>query len=355
MKSIRIYLLGFIMSVAASAQTQPASDNYFPSITEISELQTVASNLIFDNPADLSQLTHGALISDVGFRSYARRTYSLGSSKSLSIEVVSLMDMKAAYSLLTLSGGSIVQPGAPGDEYSFNANGIQFAQRNQWVVIQGRGVSADLIKRAANAVSNRIGPLQPKRPELISHFPKTDYNASTLKYFPGFKPFETYSKRLPEWIHSCGQDMEIAQANYTVNSATGALSLLSFPTSQMAEVCYAKLAKINAGKFYIKTAGPLVAILEGSMEPVSAGKLLDSIKYEYDVQWIYEKKESKSSNLFGIPVSVVGKLVKKSLFFVIVIAVISIGAGFMFALFRFRLRSRLSISKLEDDITHLRM
>jgi hypothetical protein len=347
-----ISIVIFFTSVAA-AQAKLSSDNYFPSANEVGEFEIISSDLSIDDPSRLSQLANGTLISDVGFRKYARRTYSLA-SRSLSIEVIELMDMKAAYSLLTLLGNSNIQHAPPGDEHSLIADGVQFAQRNFYISIRGRGVSEELVKRIASSVSSRIGPLQTKRPELISHFPKAGYDASTLKYFPGFKAFETYAKDLPAWIKSCGQDMEIAQAKYSVNNQTGELSILSFPTNQMAEACYSKLAN-HTGTFHIKTTGPLVSVLEGPIDQGSAARLLDSIRYQYSVQWVYEKKEAKPANIFGLPIDIVGKLVTKSLFLVVVIALLSIGAGLMVAVFRFRVRSRMSKNAADNEITHLRM
>jgi hypothetical protein len=353
MIKLKLFFLILLASIA-TAQTKPPSDNYFPSTTEVSELGNISTDLSIDDSSHLPQLTNGTLISDVGFRKYNRRTYSLGATGTISIEVIELMDMKAAYSLLSLFGNSSIQPGPPGDGHTLNADNVQFAQRNFYIAIRGRGVSGDLINRTAGSVSRRIGPLQPKRPELISHFPKTGYDASTLKYFPGFKPFQTYVNALPAWIKSCGQDMEIAQAKYSANNQSGALYILSFPTNQMAEACYSTLAG-HVDKFHIKMTGPLVSVLEGPIDPDSTAKLLDSIQYKYSVQWVYEKKESKPVNIFGIPTSVVGKLVKNSLFFVVVLALLSIGAGLMFAVLRFRVRNRMSKNATDDEITHLRM
>ncbi len=356
MKSIiAIPLLLLVSLTHTSAQADPSADRYFPSPSEFKELHNISSETIFDDPERLSKLPNGKIISDVGFHHYAQRTYSLEGSKFLSIEVITLMDLKAAYSLLTLLRSSNIQSGAPGDEYSLDADGLQFAQRNQWINIRGRDVSKEFIKQVANSVSRRLGPLQKKIPALISHFPKSGYDASSLKYFPGFKSFESYAKKLPAWIQSCGQDMEIAQAKYSVGNQTGVLSLLSFPTSQIGEGCHSKLAASHAGKIQLKNSGPIVGVLEGPVDPDLSRKLLDSIQYRYSVQWIYEKKESKPTNLFGIPIRVVEKLVKKSFIFVGLTAVISIIAGLMFAFFRFRFRNRMSKSNLDDTVTHLRM
>jgi hypothetical protein len=88
--------------------------------------------------------------------------------------------------------------------------------------------------------------------------------------------------------------MEIAQADYSAGNETGRLSLLSFPTQELAEECHSKLASPaspdrNRG-IYVKTSGPLVGILESPMDAGSAKKILDAIQSNYSVNWIYENK-----------------------------------------------------------------
>jgi hypothetical protein len=356
MKSFLLLWLSIpFLLLSASALAESPEDRYFPSSSEFPEILSVASEQSFDDPAKLLRLTDGKIISAVGFKHYARRDYRLAESKSLSIEVITLLDLKAAYSLLTLSGNSNMQPGPPGDEYSFDVDGIQFAHRNQWVNIRSKGADKEFIRKVAEAVSRKLGSLQKKTPGLISHFPKSGFNEATLQYFPSFQSFEAY-KKVPAWIQICGQDMEIAQAKYSIGDKSGVLSLLSFPTSEIAEVCYSKLAAVNSHRIFHKRIGPLIAVFEGSVEPQLAGKLLEDIHYDYSIQWIYEKKESKASNLFGIPVNVLDKLIKKSFFLVALIVLLSIGGGIAFAVFRFRFRNRVSKSNRDDgDTTHLSM
>jgi hypothetical protein len=351
------FFLVFIFAVIpAAAQTRPA-DNYFPSDSEFKELHAVSPGKSFTDASKLSRIPNGKLISDVGFQKYAQRTYEYEKSQSLSIEVITLSDMQAAYSLMTLLGNSGIHSGPPGDEYSSDAKGICFAHGKYWAEIRGEAVPEDFMKRVAISVSNRMGQRQERRPALISHLPKPGFDASTVKYFPGFKSFESYTKKRPGWIRSCGRDMEIAQANYGVDSQAGALSLLYFPTNEMAQDCYSKLtatqepSENNAGKVHIKTVGPLVGILEGPFDAGSANKILSSIQYSYSVQWIYEKKE-KPSAIWGVPIAILGTVVK-SVFFVGILSVLSIAAGVAFAFARFNFRRRNKA--LDDDINHLKM
>ena len=350
-----LVLVFIVVLLTAAAQTQPAN-NYFPSESEFKELKAVSPDKSFAESSKLSRVPNGELIANVGFQKYAQRTYEFEKTKSLSIEVLTLSDMQAAYSLMTLLRNSSMHSGPPGDEYSFNDTGICFAQGKYWTEIRAEGVPEDFMKRVALSVSNRIGQRPEKRPSLISHLPKTGFDASTVRYFPGFKSFKSYTRRLPGWSRSCGSDMEIAQAKYEVDSQAGTLSLLYFPTNEIAQDCYSKLTATpesskDSGKVYLKTIGPLVGILEGPLDAGSANKILNSIQYSYSVQWIYEKK-AKPTAIWGVPLAILGTVVK-SVFFVGILTILSIAVGVAFAFARFNFRRRNKA--LDDDINHLKM
>jgi hypothetical protein len=362
MKYFATLLFIFISTLsAAPAQIDPSSNSYFPVKSDFNEFNAISDDVAFTEASHLSGVPTGKLVSDVGFRKYERRTYVLENSKSLVIEIFTLLDMKAAYSLLTLLRNSSIHVGPPGDEYASASDRIQFSQGDRWINIHGKGVPDEFLKRVALWVSERLGQPPKKRPALISHLPKTGLDDSTLRYFPGIKTLATYSKNLPVWMQACGDDMEIVEAKYTMGNNTGALWLMNFPTDQIAEDCSSKLGAIKssngADKEYVKSAGPLVGFLSGPFDEDSADKVMNSIQYNYSVQWIYDKNEKlpgKTRNIFGVPPGIL-KTVVKSIFFVVWLAFLSLAAGVVFAIVRFRTRRKMSKNALDNEITHLRM
>jgi hypothetical protein len=362
---MRFLLIFFSLLAAvanAAAQVELVSDNYFPADFEFQELKSVSSDESFADAARLLKVADGPLFSDVGFEKYARRIYSAGNSGSLSIEVVTLSDSRAAYSLLTLLRKADIQKGPPGDEFTATAGDLRFANGRRWVRIQGSKVPEDLLKRVATSVSNRIGPTRNKPPSLISHLPKPGLDGSSMRYFVGAKSFDAYSSASRAGPLRFTSDMEVAQARYSVNNKTGILSLASFPTSQVAEDYYSGMnaaasSQISSARTYAKEAGPLVAILEGNFDPAAADKILSSVKFSYSIRWIQEKP-NQPKTVWGIPAGILGTVVK-SLLFVVVLCGVSILAGAGFALFRFMLRGyamKNGIGQSErNDITRLRL
>ena len=357
-----IVCLCFILAAAslAVAQTELVSGNYFPAAQEFQDLQKIVSKETFEDPNRLSKVDGGRLFSEVGFEKYEKRVYLVANSGSLSVEIATLLDFRAAYSLLTLLRSGNIQDGPPGDAFTTTADGLCFAQGKRWVRIQGHDTPQDLPKRVAVSISNRIGPHQPKPPSLVSHLPKQGYDPSSLRYYPSTKAFEYYSDKVGGTPLRLSPDMEIAQAGYSVDNRTGTLSLLSFPTAEMAEEYYDGLGghtsaeKIGA-KTFAKRAGSIVGILQGPFDPASADKLLSSIKLSYSIQWVYEKGKKPNKVLWGVPVGILGTVVK-SLFFVVLLAGFSIIVGIVIAALRFaRAKKQTPDQQQRNEITRLRM
>jgi hypothetical protein len=361
MKFTIAFFLGLLVAFsAAKAQVELVSGNYFPAELEFQELQSISSETGFQDKAELSKIQDGRLVSDVGFDKYATRVYSAGDSGSLSIEILTLQDSRAAYSLLTLLGHTGIQEGLPGDFFTKLPDGLLFSHGRHWARIQGKRISEDLVRRVAISVSNRLGPKQSKPPSLVSHLPKTGFDASTLRYYPGTKAYKDYSGVFGGPRLRLSSDMEIAHARYSTNSVTGTLTLLSFPTAEIAEDYFAILSAPGTSdrtgnKTYLKRAGPIVGILDGSYDPGSAKKLLDSIQFSYSIRWVYEKNQPKT--VWGIPGGIL-RTVVRSFFLVAVLGVLSIIAGICIALFRVILRRRSNPSPEEQDnneMTRLKM
>jgi hypothetical protein len=355
------YIL-WIAASPATAQIELVSGDYFPAELEFAELQKVLSSERFEDPARLATIENGSLLSDVGFSRYAKRVYSVGNKGSLSVEIITLLDARAAFSLSTLLRSGDLQDGPPGYLFTSAPDGILFCQGRIWVRIQGHGTAEDLPKRIAISVSNRIGPVRPKPPSLVSHMPKQGYDRSTLRYYPGIKAYAAYSRNAGGiQLHFDDIDAEIAQARYTLDNRTGTLSLLSFPTQEVAEEYFAGLARKpdaqDGNRSYAKRAGPIVGILKGPFDAGTADKILRSIQYSYSIQWVYEKG-NKPKTVWGVPAGILGTVVK-SLFFVAILFGLSILIGICFAATRAILRRRAPKRPPDQpdptEITRLRM
>lgn len=361
MKLIPLLLILLATSLPATAQAEFADDSYFPADLEFSELHGVLSKIDFTDPERLTEIEHGQLISDVGFREYAQRDYAAGDSGSLSIEIVTLIDYRAAYSLLSLLRASEIITGTPGDAHASGPDSLMFCKQRNWVRIVGHGVPDALIQRVAASVSGRMGNSEGKLPSLISYLPESGLQADSIEYFPDAKAFADYHPSPLLGVNPELYEMEIAQAGYRTDNRSGALSLLKFPTAEMAEGYFSDFSSTalrsgDSGVFF-RMSGPLVSVLQGSFRTADAWKILDSIHYSYSVQWIRDNK-SQYKIVWGIPVPILNTTVL-SFFFSLILCVFSILVGGIIAGFRLLLRRFVPNNPLDDpertEITRLKL
>jgi hypothetical protein len=139
------------------------------------------------------------------------------------------------------------------------------------------------------------------------------------------------------------EEVEIAQARYSVENQTGVLSLVGFPTSQLAEEYFDHMfslaGSLAAGgpRIYLKKTGPLLGLLEGNFDPRIADSILGSIEFQYSIKWIFDKNSHSTGGLWGVPRGIMGTVVR-SIVLTGILCGISIVAGVSFAFFRIMLR-----------------
>ena len=350
-----------IAAIPSFAQIEFISENYFPANLEFEELQAVKSAIQFTDPEKLSSIKEGQLIASVGFESYEQRIYTVKDAGSLSIEVITLLDYRASYSLLTLRHNSEIENGPPGDAFAAWPGNILFCHGKRWVRISGKNVDDSLLYRVALSVSNRIGQPAKKIPSLISYLPTRGIEKDSLQYFPGSKSFITFAGPFIKQAIQANFEMEIARARYSFGIQSGILSLLKFPTPQIDENYYSEISLNSPSKdkteTYLRRSGPLVCVLQGSISTQNANDILRPIQYSYSVKWIYDEKK-KSSTLWGIPVVILQSTVW-SFFLVMVLCMTSILAGAGLAGIRLLLRHFFPKNPLDDpkrtEITRLKL
>lgn len=347
--------------LATDAQTVSVTDNAFRAAADLPGFQKVLSETSFDKQSRLDGVEDGHLFSDVGFEQYKHRLYSFGEFGNISVTIVTLMDFRAAYSVLTMKSPEGIQDGPPGDAFSADTQGVSFYHGRLWVRITSRRAPPDLMQRMALGVSRRLGPPGQKPPALVDRFPKAGYIASTLKYFPGLKSFESYSGPAAFKALHLNFDAEIAQAGYALDNQNATLTLLNFPTPEIGEVYFGEYSAnpsngTQKDRTYVKRAGPVVALLTGEVDPAAADRILGSVHHSYAIRWIFEK--SKKSITWGVPVRIL-HTVAKSILFVVLLALIAVFAGAGMAWWRYSKNRRGSKNGPDGieptDSTHLRL
>ncbi len=360
MRLFNLYILRAVIICLSAvwplcAQTQLVSTNPFPAEMEFKELETIQKERELKGSGELSGLEHGPILIEAGLQRYAERIYKIPGPASLAIEVMTLADPRGSYSLLSLFAKTSLAKGPPGDYFSAGADVLLLSAGNCFVRIRTTA-AGDLPRRVALSIANRIGRRELKLPSLVGQVPKENCDPVSIRFFMGPKALGSFGLPIAGAPLLIPADVEAAQALCTAQEQKGTLTLLRFPTIQLAEEYFDAGAVLNrdparSPSLYTRQTGTLVGILEGNFAPEAADKTLGSIQFSYSIKWIFDRSSGQNRTIWGVPVRILGTVVR-SLVFTALLCLMSIAAGILIAGGRMYVRKRWGRS---DDSKFIRL
>jgi hypothetical protein len=164
-------------------------------------------------------------------------------------------------------------------------------------------------------------------PPILSNLPKDSLDKQTTHYALGPMGYAGAGGVLPPELVGFDRGAEAVTANYSLRSNPATLTIIDYPTPQMAAAQESKIrAYIKAGSqaqpawpkplvdsdpasLEVRRSGPLVAIVSGDATPEESHKLLATVHFESDLTSIPQPMESDvaktSKLLLGIGALVV--------------------------------------------------
>jgi hypothetical protein len=164
-------------------------------------------------------------------------------------------------------------------------------------------------------------------PPVLASLPKPQLDGQTTHYALGPAGYAGAGGVLPPDLVGFDRGAEVVTANYSLRSGPATLTIIDYPTPQMAMAQEPKLsAYLKAGSqaqpawpkplrdsdvssLEVKRSGPLVAIVSGDAVPDESHKLLATVHFESDLTSIPQPTESEvaktSQLLLGIAALVI--------------------------------------------------
>jgi Family of unknown function (DUF6599) len=161
-------------------------------------------------------------------------------------------------------------------------------------------------------------------PPILANLPRASLDGQTTHYALGPAGYTGAGGVLPPSLVGFDKGAESVTANYSLVSGPATLTIIDYPTPQMAEAQMAAIrAYLKAGSnaqppwpkpltdsdlasLEVRHSGPLVAVVSGDAVPDDSHRLLESVHFEADLTAIPESVESDvektSKLLFGIAV-----------------------------------------------------
>jgi hypothetical protein len=148
-------------------------------------------------------------------------------------------------------------------------------------------------------------------PPILANLPQGSLDGQTTHYAIGPAGYAGGGGVLPPELVGFDRDAEAVTANYSLNSGPATLTIIDYPTPQMAEAQEPRIRDyLKAGSkaqppwpkplqdsdlasLEVRRSGPLVAIVSGDAIPDESHRLLEMVHYEVDLTAIPQPTESE--------------------------------------------------------------
>jgi len=265
------------------------------------------------NPAE-ADASNAAVLKEFGFTDLESASYSKGVRK-LTVRAARFQDATGAYGAYALYS----QPGMQTEEIGRHGESVGdrvlFMVTN--ILVEAKfdhvnAMSAAEMRELAGVLPEPPGSLaQP--PGLPHWLPEPSFIEHSVKYAVGPKSYEQISAPFPASTIDFSKSPEILTALYKSDEGDAKLTLISYPTPQIAgtqlraiEQNRSNLIAYGNGDFQIKRTGPLLAVVSGEVSPSEAKSLLASVNYEADVTYNEPTFLTKKDNIGNLIVAVFG-------------------------------------------------
>jgi hypothetical protein len=164
-------------------------------------------------------------------------------------------------------------------------------------------------------------------PPILSSLPKPSLDGQTAHYAEGPAGYAGSGGVLPPDLVGFDRGAEAVTANYTLRSGPATLTIIDYPTPQMAAAQETRIrAYIKAGSqavppwpkplvdsdlasLEVRRSGPLVALISGDAIPDESHKLLATVHFETDLTAIPQPMESEVAKTGKLLLGIAGLVI----------------------------------------------
>src|SRR5262249_14514807 len=257
--------------------------------------------------------TNGPVLKEYGFHDLESAIYTREGGRKLNIKAARFNDATGAYGAFTFYRSPDMFAETIGDMgVVSNGNRVLFFRGNILIEAAFDRVTAMSAAELRNLASDLPSP--PPNishvPDLPRYLPRQTLVANSAKYVIGPVAYEHLQPVIPASAVDFGRSAEVALGNYKTTDGTGTLTLIYYPTPQIAAAqlrAFEQFRPAGAGgpkSFEVKRTGPIVAIASGNISSGDAKDLLASVNYEAEVTYNEPTFLSKRDNIGNLIIGV---------------------------------------------------
>jgi hypothetical protein len=253
---------------------------------------------------ETADAANAAVLKEYGFQQFASAHYANGDNK-LNVRAIRFLDASGAFGAFTFYR----QPGSIAEQIGRSAawDGSHILFWNGATLVDATldhvtPMSAAELRELAKDLPQPPGSAN-VAPPLSGYLPRQDLATGLTHYSLGPQAYARTGGVLPvSLVDFASSSAEAVTANYSTRDGNGQVTLLMYPTPQLAAArlrdidAFLKagntqatwpqaLAESRLGSVFTRRSGPIVAVVSGSLPAATAHKLLNQINYQADIVW----------------------------------------------------------------------
>jgi hypothetical protein len=279
------------------------------------------------DPAQADSVNAAAL-HEYGFQDGLVATYKR-EGDTLALRALRFTDLSGAYGMYTFYRGTGWPKEQIGSGAASNRNRVLFWRGNTLVDATFSRISPESgseLRELSNQLPSPDGS-KALAPPILANLPQRSLDGQSTHYALGPQGYAGSGGVLPPDLVGFDRGAEVVTANYSLPSGPAVLTLIEYPTPQMAAAQENRIREyIHAGKsarppfpqplvdsdqvsLEVRRSGPIVALVSGDAIPDESHKLLGTVHYESEFVSIPQPGESEVSKtgrlLLGIATLVI--------------------------------------------------
>lgn len=261
--------------------------------------------------------TNAAVLREYGFADFASSTYTREDGRTLKIRAARFADASGAFGAYTFYLHPDMTAEQIGDQGASLGQRVLFYRGHVLVdalFSKESAMSGGELRELAGSLprpSGNAGSLPP----VLAFVPHHGYIANTQKYALGPLALAALAAPISEQLVDFKASPDVTLRRYTTSSGEATLMLIYYPTPQLAaehlrriDAAHQRQPGVssieNAGGFFDRRTGPIVAIATGPVSDSDAKSLLGLVNYEANVTWS-EKTDNQVRDLYTLVFNIV--------------------------------------------------
>jgi hypothetical protein len=269
----------------------------------------------------VADATNAAVLNEYRFTDMASATYTRDDGRTLKIRAARFADASGAFGAYTFYLDPNMNKEQIGDQAASIGDHVLFYRG--YVLVDAQfsketPMSGAELRELAGALPRVTGSAA-NLPGFIQFLPSRSYIPNTQKYIMGPLALNAVSSTVPSNLVDFSASSEVTIARYNTPSGEATLTLISYPTPQLAaehlkridashqlSQPQAGISEINgSGTFFDKRTGPIVAIATGGISDSDAKALLGRVNYEASVTWNTPTSDTQVRDLYMLILNIV--------------------------------------------------